>query len=1073
MRNMKIKLFSLLLVLLCALPVTAAPPKGKTSGSALVIDNTTYIDANRILMFVTNQANFARDLGGYFGYDYGTFFPYTGDTTVIRNGSNKTSPLYAGGLWIGGVDSASGQTRVTISEYSSEYGPGPMENFTYMPDRPQFRVFKLYGDSLVGNPNQAYLDYLQYGIGQGAPFKVGLANDTTPDMVGDQMLWSVCNDADSTKHINASGQSLPLGVEVKQTTFAFTRQGALGNIIILKFQVFNKGTSVLQNTYFSIWADPDLGGAGDDLVGCDTGLSVGFIYNATNDDQYYGATPPSLGIDFFQGPLIYTGNPSDFALMWGDTLWNYKNMGMTSFDKYINGTDPDNFQESYNYMRGLTRQGEPYIYNGDTITYVCSGDPVTGEGDLDIAPADRRFQMSTGPITFRPGDSTEILAAIIVGQGTDRLNSITVMKQLDEFAQQLYENGFNPPKPPAKPQVTVAVLPNEITMSWTDTSEVDPGDFIFEGYSVWQGPSSAGPWTLLGTYDVINDRDVALVDSLKDLATGLVLPDIKRVVKNTGLNYHYTASEDAVRGGPLNSASDYYFRVSAFSFDYFYKGKVVPNGDRFLESQTIMKITPQAPRAGVQPQAQAHEVLAADHVGPSDGSVEPVVYDPTALTGDTYQVSFEEDTPAGNEAGIPLGVAWNLVNLTTGDTLLKNQTNQTGDSSYYVFDGLLMRILGPSLKGQSYRYTASDPLNVSQAAQDQPFYAWYTGNNRWMTGNLDNGGELMNGGIFMEPNFWGETSLGPLDYPTVELHWRPMQSWTDLNGDGGYTIGEPYVVDDPAQTQKAFMYSGFDSTTYLGYYDVPFTAWDVSNPDAPRQLNAVMRDRDKDHQWDANFKTVTPSDTLYLPNKGDLQFNYLWITTTDYDPTGTHYGNGEDGSVNFWGFDDGNGIWDAAWCLWIYQRGQGGGEGVERPILGEQCILKMVPPVLNRYVDTFTFTAPAARLVENEAALDAIKAVPNPFYLSSGYDPNPGSKQLRFHHLPAACKISIYNLGGDLIRVIDKDDPSTALAYWDLLTEQGLPVASGIYIYVVDAPGFGTKIGKVAIFTEAQVLDIF
>jgi hypothetical protein len=32
-------------------------------------------------------------------------------------------------------------------------------------------------------------------------------------------------------------------------------------------------------------------------------------------------------------------------------------------------------------------------------------------------------------------------------------------------------------------------------------------------------------------------------------------------------------------------------------------------------------------------------------------------------------------------------------------------------------------------------------------------------------------------------------------------------------------------------------------------------------------------------------------------------------------------------------------------------------------------------------------------------------------------------------------------------------------------------VASGIYLWVVDAPGVGQKIGKMAIFTEVEVID--
>jgi hypothetical protein len=40
-------------------------------------------------------------------------------------------------------------------------------------------------------------------------------------------------------------------------------------------------------------------------------------------------------------------------------------------------------------------------------------------------------------------------------------------------------------------------------------------------------------------------------------------------------------------------------------------------------------------------------------------------------------------------------------------------------------------------------------------------------------------------------------------------------------------------------------------------------------------------------------------------------------------------------------------------------------------------------------------------------------------------------------------------------------------------TENGLLVASGIYLYVIDAPGFGVKVGKMAIFTEVEVLGTY
>ncbi len=133
----------------------------------MTIDRTSFIDANKILMFVTNFGNFGRDLDAVFGNDYGTYYPYIG-TEYIEGGVLIASPLYAAGLWMGAIDSATGEIRVVVSEYSSEYVPGPMAGGTFQPDNPDFRVYKLYLDSLECNPNP---DYLNWPIDQGAPVR--------------------------------------------------------------------------------------------------------------------------------------------------------------------------------------------------------------------------------------------------------------------------------------------------------------------------------------------------------------------------------------------------------------------------------------------------------------------------------------------------------------------------------------------------------------------------------------------------------------------------------------------------------------------------------------------------------------------------------------------------------------------------------------------------------------------------------------------------------------------------------------------------------------------------------------
>ena len=67
----------------------------------------------------------------------------------------------------------------------------------------------------------------------------------------------------------------------------------------------NTGTVInkLDSVIFAIYADPDLGDAWDDLIGCDTLLNSGYIYNNGNDSEY-GNTPPAFFMKYLQGPVL-------------------------------------------------------------------------------------------------------------------------------------------------------------------------------------------------------------------------------------------------------------------------------------------------------------------------------------------------------------------------------------------------------------------------------------------------------------------------------------------------------------------------------------------------------------------------------------------------------------------------------------------------------------------------------------------------------------------------------------------------------------------------------------------------
>ncbi len=144
-----------------------------------------------------------------------------------------------------------------------------------------------------------------------AKIKNGGAADTMGILVdqvlkGDQTLWSVYNDK-GNYHSETTGE--PIGMEIRAQYFAFATNDEINNMTFYSYELINRSTYTLTGTYFSQWVDPDLGYANDDFVGCDVGRGLGYCYNGTPIDGTgqswaYGAHPPAVGVDFFQGPYM-------------------------------------------------------------------------------------------------------------------------------------------------------------------------------------------------------------------------------------------------------------------------------------------------------------------------------------------------------------------------------------------------------------------------------------------------------------------------------------------------------------------------------------------------------------------------------------------------------------------------------------------------------------------------------------------------------------------------------------------------------------------------------------------------
>ncbi|MCQ2279247.1 MAG: hypothetical protein MJZ49_00395 [Bacteroidales bacterium] len=123
---------------------------------------------------------------------------------------------------------------------------------------------------------------------------------------GDATLFWIFNDKGGP-HTESQGEAI--GLEIRAQAFGFSTNDELNNMTFYSYEIINRSTFDLTNTFFSQWVDPDLGWADDDYVGCDVARGLGYCYNGRNIDgqglaQHYGAQPPAVGVDFFQGPYL-------------------------------------------------------------------------------------------------------------------------------------------------------------------------------------------------------------------------------------------------------------------------------------------------------------------------------------------------------------------------------------------------------------------------------------------------------------------------------------------------------------------------------------------------------------------------------------------------------------------------------------------------------------------------------------------------------------------------------------------------------------------------------------------------
>ena len=116
--------------------------------------------------------------------------------------------------------------------------------------------------------------------------------------------------------------------------------------------------------------------------------------------------------------------------------------------------------------------------------------------------------------------------------------------------------------------------------------------------------------------------------------------------------------------------------------------------------------------------------------------------------------------------------------------------------------------------------------------------------------------------------------------------------------------------------------------------------------------------------------------------------------------------------------------------------------------------------------DTFKFRVDSAQniIVDNlEEDIKDIRVVPNPYVGTNAMEEAVINsflnqpRKIMFTNLPSNCVITIFTPSGVKVKTIYKNNGvDNGMVFWDLLNEEGLEIAAGMYLYHV-RPDFSDK----------------
>lgn len=448
---------------------------------------TATLDVNNIEAILQASGDFWWDRSGA-----GYFVPKPSP------GQPKVASIFAGGLWVGGVDPAenlkiAGQTYGAANG-QTDWWPGPLSLDGGSTDANNCTNFDRLWKVERADIDAHIADFQDNGVidgpvpqtilawpGQGnpesfdangfdlpdqplAPFYDRNSNGLYepmlgdyPNVPGDQAIWWVFND-EGGGHTHDVTNGFTMRVEVHALAYASAAESViLANTTFYDFTVINRAKENLDSAHVSLWMDVDLGCPVDDYLGCLPEERLAFFYNEDSLDGSVDCTCPGsistycediplLGVKVLRGPKNAAG----------------EDMGFSSFMYFGDpalGAPPPPFTlwydvGFYRYMTGAWGDGVPLTYGGngydvtstDYTDFAFPGNPseLTGwtQCTEDLPAFDRKALINSGPFSLEPGQKTSVCYAVMSHFGATHpcpdITPLVVMgDEVEEFCESL------------------------------------------------------------------------------------------------------------------------------------------------------------------------------------------------------------------------------------------------------------------------------------------------------------------------------------------------------------------------------------------------------------------------------------------------------------------------------------------------------------------------------------------------------------------------------------------------------------------------------------------------------------